>query len=658
MITDISKIDVKRLAARTSGLKNKKATIKEEDHKQMSSNIQMMEVYRSDWDSLSGMRKRFQRAARYNEGEQWKDIIIVDGVAMTEEQNLINQGRPPLKQNLIRPMAKSLTGLFRSDTSKSVVVSRKPDSANIEKMLSNALQYALTINKTRITDPRTFDLFILSGLPVQRIGYDYLEELKRYDVRVDYIDPQYVFFNTDIKDARGTDIRRFGALHDLIHDELYVAFAKNEADKKILRDIYSGVTEYELTTTYGLDGGHGEDLSFYIPVQAHHCRVIEVWEKRATDVIDIWDKASGFEGYWDGTLSELEQENATRIQRFIAEGVDPKMWENYLIHYDSSIAFKWYYKYLSPLGHVLREGETPFEHGMHPFVTYPYPLINGKIWGVIFDILDQQKLINRNYILTDFIINTSAKNTLVLDKASIDGQNPEDLADTYREVGGVMVLDLKGGAKAPQELTGRMQFAGLTEMIGMQIKLMQDIVGVQPAMQGQTGAAGTPASKFAMEIEQSSLNNKDMIESFKDFLKDRDTKVLQTIIQFYKSKRYLAISGKDGAQLYDPELLVDEASEFDLTIAKGIDSPTYKGWIDEMLKEFVVGGLIDMELFLTHSNLPFAQSMLEDLKNKREQVATGAISPGEAVGQVQQNYQQQSGVNPQNVQGLQNIISK
>lgn len=29
----------------------------------------------------------------------------------------------------------------------------------------------------------------------------------------------------------------------------------------------------------------------------------------------------------------------------------------------------WYFYYLSPFGDILREGETPYEHGSHPYVS-------------------------------------------------------------------------------------------------------------------------------------------------------------------------------------------------------------------------------------------------------------------------------------------------
>jgi hypothetical protein len=658
MITDISTLDVKRIALRAGNLKNNKPTIKETDYSDLAENYLMMQTYRNDWDSLSKFRKRYQRVCKFHRGDQWSDLTTDDdGNTVTEETYIMDQGKLPLKQNIMRPLAKSLEGLFRSEKGKSIVISRKPDSADIEKMMSNTLQAILQVNETREIDPRTFDIFILSGLPIQKIGYDFIHKYHRYDVVIDYIDPQYIFFNTDVKDIRLNDLRRIGQLHDVTMDELFVHFAKNDKDKKILKKLYSGTLRDEIMSTYGLSADRGASLDFFIPDEPHKCRVIEVWEKKAVDVIEYWDQAAGEEGIWERSLDELVKINQQRIKKFIQNEVPEDKW--LLIHYDQSVSFKWFYKYMTPFGHVLREGETPYKHGMHPYVMYPYPLINGEVWGPLEDVIDQQKYINRLITLWDFIMGTSAKNTLVLDKNSLDGKSPEQIGADYRQVGGTIVLDYQGGKnKPPMELGGKLANLGITELIGMQLKWMQDISGVQPAMQGQTGNSGTPASKYAMEIQQTTLNNRDLMESFASFRKERDMKVVQTFIQFYKDKRYLAIGGNE-AQLYDPELVKD-ASDFDLTIGQSMDSPTYKGWIDEMLKEFVMNGLIDMEMFLTHSNLPFASALLEDLRNRREQMQQGQMSPQDAVQGLSQNFNDQAaqaGVDMNNMNQVVNMMN-
>lgn len=656
MITDISKVDINRLRASKRGKGLSKAqTVPKTEYSAMNENVANMQVYKEDWDSLAAFRERYRRVCKFHRGDQWSDKTTNDaGQTVTEETYIKEQGRLPLKQNIMRPIAKSLEGLFRSEKSKSIVISRLPNSGGQEKMLSNAIQYALQVNSTREIDARTFDLFILSGMPIQKIGYDFIHKYGRYDIAIDYIDPQYIFFNTDIKDVRLNDLRRIGQIHDVTLEELYVHFAKNEADKTALRDIYRGVPRYEFNSTYGLSQDRAEDLDFFTPTETHKCRVIEVWEKRAVDIIEFWDKADGSEGVWELPLEQLIYINNERINLYTTNGIPEEDW--LLIEYDQTVGFKWFYKYLSPWGHVLREGLTPYEHNSHPFVMYPYPLINGEVWGPLEDIIDQQKYINRLITMWDFIMGTSAKNTLVIDKNSLAGQNLEDIASDWRSVGGVIALDLKNGAQMPKEYGGNMANLGVTELIGMQLKWMQDISGVQPAMQGQTGSANTPASKFAMEISQSTLNNRDIMDTFQSFKLDRDMKVLKTIIQYYRSKRYLAISGQSEANLYDPEL-IKNSSDYDLTIGQSMDSPVYKNWIDEMLKEFVMNGMIDMEMFLSHSNLPFSQALLEDLRNRKEQIQGGGMTPQEAVSGLSQNFNQIANPDQGNLNKAMNMMN-
>ena len=47
-------------------------------------------------------------------------------------------------------------------------------------------------------------------------------------------------------------------------------------------------------------------------------------------------------------------------------------------------------------------------------------------------------------------------------------------------------------------------------------------------------------------------------------------------------------------------------------------------------------------MFLTHSNLPFADALLKDLRNKREQMVQGQITPQQAFGGLSQNFNQQA----------------
>jgi hypothetical protein len=63
-----------------------------------------------------------------------------------------------------------------------------------------------------------------------------------------------------------------------------------------------------------------------------------------------------------------------------------------------------------------------------------------------------------------------------------------------------------------------------------------------------------------------------------------------------------------------------------------------------------------MEMFLTHSNLPFADAPLEDLRNKRERMLQGQITPQQAVGGLSQNFNQQAQKNGVDMNNMNQVI--
>ena len=51
------------------------------------------------WNNMAQFRRDRERNKRYCYGDQWKDLINVDGCTMTEEEYIGRQGNVPLKNN-------------------------------------------------------------------------------------------------------------------------------------------------------------------------------------------------------------------------------------------------------------------------------------------------------------------------------------------------------------------------------------------------------------------------------------------------------------------------------------------------------------------------------------------------------------------------------
>lgn len=622
--------------------------------------LRRLDIYRQYYDGLYLFRKQRERAARYFRGEQWHELVEAkDGSTVREYENIQAQGQIPFIQNMIKPTVRSLEGQFRADTSKSVVVSRTPEKGKESEMLSNALQCSLTsINNARELDARTLEELLISGLPIQRIDHERITNLKRKDVKIKNVHPNSVFFNGDIMDIRGMDIRVIGQLHDWTINDLIINFAHDDQGnysakkEEKLREIYSAnINEY--ISTLGLDPNQHYSKDFYTTRDVSKCRVIEVWEERIVKVMMVHDMMRGKKLETDWTELYLKRINEFRVNKYANEktaefpnGIPASEVPPLVGHVE--YVKKWFYAFYSPYGHILKEGETPYWHGSHPFVVLPYPLLDGQIVGLVTDLIDPQRQVNRLLILRDMILHSSVKNPVFIDKDAADGKSAEEIGEELKTPGAVVLLDYKDGkTQMPYEMRGASNNMGIPEMLQTYIKMMQDISGVNPAMQGQVAPSGTSGTLYQQQAQNSTMNSKDIMEAFSNlFRRERDMKLLKTIQQYYDTPRMLAISGKsytETAQLYDPEMVRD--IDFDLTIGQTSDSPVYREVIEDRLMMFLDKNLIDLKLYLENSSMPFSTSLLDSIRRREEQAQVdprAALSGLEGdITKLAQNGQQQ-----------------
>lgn len=581
--------------------------------------VRKLDYYSQMYYALNKFRKETERATKYFNGDQWHELTKDrHGRVMREDTYIQAQGLIPIVQNIIKPTIRTLEGQLRSNTTKSVVVARTPEKGKESEMLSNTLQYSLaSVNDSKEVDSTTFEKYLLAGMGVQRINYEYHTELQRKDVLFRDVNLYSLFFNGDIEDVRGFDIRCIGELMDLTMDELLLWFGKTPGRVAKLKEIYRGQSMDGFPVPQGLDPDQNYSKDFYIPNDISKCRVIQVWETRIVDQMYVHDWMDGEEYYTNWTQRDIELLNDQRIANYAALGVPEE--DVLLMEGTPEKIQKWFYTYYSPYGHILEEGESPFKHGLHPYVPFIHKISDGKISGLGSELIDSNKQLNRLNILQDKILASSTKNTLIIDKNSMDGQSKEEIGDDFKEAGGIVVLDMdKGRSQPPIEIKGSIGNLGIPEMIQLYMKYIQDISGVHPAMQGQQAASGTSGKLYQQQAQNSTMNSKDIMDAFAAGQRRRDMKLLKTIQQYYDKPIMIAIAGKsytETAQLYDPEKIKD--LEFDLTLGITSDSPVYRSMIDEQLFQLLTQGLIDLELFLENTSTPFSSTLLESIRSRK-----------------------------------------
>ena len=298
-----------------------------------------------------------------------------------------------------------------------------------------------------------------------------------------------------------------------------------------------------------------------------------------------------------------------------------------LIEYEFATERFWYYRYMSPYGDVLQEGRSPYWHGEHNYVLHLYPLVQGRLGNFVEQFIDQQRAINRTATLIDFIRGTSSKGVLVVDDDAFESMSREEVIDEYVRYNGVLFVKLKPGQSIDgvvRQYNSGAAVAGDFELLNLQLRLINEISGVNSAMQGQSPNAGTPASLYAQQVHNSSLNLKGLFDGFRTFRRRRDGKVMKTLQQYYTENRYIDLAGtqySEEAKWYDPQKVQD--SELDITISEGYNTPAYQMLANDFLMELFRAKALDVKTMLENSSYPFATKILEAIKRNEEAIAKG-----------------------------------
>jgi hypothetical protein len=522
---------------------------------------------------------------------------------------------------------KNLLGQFRENETKAIVLSRQSGKGMEAEMMSYALEYVHQINQLPEVDARCYEEYGLSGASIQKLTYRFLKERETEDLWVENKNPAMMFFNTDLQDIRMTDLRRIGEIIDITMAELIGVFARTPEDVERIRSLYTDRTPEYFYFSTGLTAQEVDSLDFYFPRNLFKCRVIEVWELKSAWRTYAHDYADGSMSIVPYSLDEIRQINMERVKKGMAQGIPP----DDIPQIDAQPKYDqfWWVKFLTPWGDLLYECETPYEHKEHPFVIRLYPLLDGEVWGFVEDIIDQQRYINRLIILQDFMIGAGAKGVLMVPESAVEGSSmgPEEWASEWTKFNGMILYKDKPGVDKPYQIVANTQNAGAFELLQLQMKLLQEISGVNSAIQGMDSKSGTPASLYAQQAQNATVNTADFIRFFNGFQEARDYKILKLMKQFYKEKRYLAISGNEyseAAKIFDPEKVAD--MQFDIMISQAKDTPAYKALIEDTLKELLQGQLISLDMYLENSSLPFAERLRESLH--RAQQAGQAGQPG------------------------------
>lgn len=611
----------------------------------------------TDFNSRRNFRLQRARARNFLKGEQWNDLIYDNKYDdhVTEKEYLERRGRLTTKNNQIGPIIRNLVGQFRESYPSSIVYARNREDASLGDMMTEALRYVEDVNEVSEIDVQQFREALISGAWGNRIEFDWFENLQAPEVSMDPIEQHRFAYNADVQDIRLRDLKRWVYLHDMEIDEIIQHFADKPRDAKQIMDWYGRGTEDYMVDWNELTGSDIPDtIDFYMTNNLSKHRVIEVWRKEFSWVRMIHDHQLGIYERTDMYEREVEALNDQRIDQILdmkvevlkatGQSVDEQEinqmrqiieldMQDALIEFRNDYLPVWHVYFYTPYGDLLFESETPYDHNQSPIELSLHPMIDGEVYGLVSEIIDQQKYFNRMISMLDFLITSSAKGVLLIDKRMVpkeyiskntDGSdNMDAFIENWVEFDGVIYYesDPNNPTNLPQHIVNNSMPAGLNDMIRLQHDLLEKISGVVGPVAGHNPSSGTPASLYMQQTINASMTNRDIFESYYSWQRRRNRKVIQLIQQYWDEVRYIKTGGQRSTALaltqYDPMKV--RGVNFDLVVSEGQKSAVFRQVIDESLKEYMLNQLITFEEYLEESTLPFADSLLEKVRQRKQQ---------------------------------------
>ena len=583
------------------------------------------------WNQMSDFREERYRNKRYTYGNQWDDIVTVeeDGSLkkMTEGEYIKKQGNVPLKNNMIRRLVRNVVGVFRSQSKEPTCTARDRDEQKLGETMSTILQCNRQLNRMSEVDARTMEEFLISGFIVHRKSYGWRNG--KEDCWTDYVQPDNFFIDNNMRDFRGWDVSCLGEVHDISFGELCEQFSQSPEDYQKLHDIYAFATDKQVISTTMASFGYSNnnDTDFLVPRDYGRCRVIEVWRKEQKPRYRCHDYQNGdiFKINVEDYDYYVTQVNKERMELGRANGMEDD--EIPLVEAEWFMDDYWYFYYLSPFGDILKEGETPFEHGSHPYVFKAYPFIDGEIHSFVADIIDQQRYTNRLITLYDWVIRATAKGVLLIPEDCLGDHDPQEFSDAWTQVNGVIVFKPSKSGQLPTQIAANATNIGIGELLNLQLKFFEDISGVNGALQGKPGYSGTSAALYNQQTQNATTSLLDLLETFSYFVRDGAYKDVKNMQQFYDTKRIFNIAGKAGSQIvYDPKKIRDV--DFDLNISESTTTPAYRQIANDFLMQLWQSKAISVEQLLQYGDFPFADDLLQSIQSQKEQVQQGGMPDG------------------------------
>ena len=560
--------------------------------------IRSSEQYHS---GLADMRSRYEEVRRYVRRDHWSNLVNdpdnPGGPKITERALIERKGRTAVMFMQMEAIRRNLRGQYRRSRADRHVFAVNRANEDAVRQVNLAMRGVYRQNRMPTLEVDGFEDISMSGAECWRIGIEFDPMLNRDEVRVDLLDVNRLFFNSDIRDRRLSGLRQVGYLHDFTIDQIVTQFAVDENgdyDEKKAEEIKDHYGDSVGTTNWAQYNPNSG--GFYDTGHSGLYRVIEVWEAAEEVVKYVHDPAEGTQEVLDESIGDIASLNADRREA--------GMPELKIINRREEV---WHYYYMSPHGFMLADGLTPYWHDSHPFVIGLLNWKDAETWGIYEAIIHPQRWLNRMMVLYDELLAGTAKGTLRIPSTSIpEDSSAEEIATAHSTPNSAFVYESHPSRNPtgayPEQITRSSVPNEVFALLPILKDWIQEVSGAKGPISGDDPERKTTASQYQMQIDQGLLANLDIFESHYECLNEVDEKVVACMMQAYEEKRPLATE--------------DEQNVIEFSLGKVQDSPTMRMMWDADLKELLVAGKIDDDTFYEFWSHPLAAQLKRYMQEK------------------------------------------
>lgn len=593
------------------------------------------------WNNLDEFRRNRSRDIRFAYGDQWGDLIKVDGKTMTEREYTTSVGNVALQANLIKKVINTVAGAWTKEHNEPAAFAIDRAEQQYGDIMTEILKANWKFNRLSITCISFIEEVLLGGLAVARESYE--RRFGRDDSYTDFCNPNYIFIDSGMQDPCFRDMRIIGQIHDLTFSEFCGAFAETTSDYKKFKEWYDGKeSPLRRINQDDINRKHdASDMSFYDPKDPSLCRFFEIWTLERRPRYHVFDPNEG--RTWDINCDDAEQieeiNSINNARLAMAKKMGWKEEEVRLIEVHFFMDVYWYYRFMTPKGYIIREGESPLPGRMQPYTICAVPFVNGKIIGYSHDAIDQNRAINRILTLDDWIRRAGVKGVTFIPKKLIPADmDYKTFAKQWTSIDGIIFYEPKPGVPDPKVFYGNPGTVNTAEVVKMMRDIMEDTTAVSGAMQGKTPYAGTSAALYNQQYQNSSTPLATLTEKFNRFTEDIAIKKTKFILENYDTARFEAIAGKLD---FDTSMLnLDKMGdiEYDLSIKQSTETPAYRMMENDYLSQLLQAGAITLDDFLAMSMLPFADRLRQRIAAREQEMANQQAAMGGVPQQIGSDY--------------------